>query len=261
MDRRRQGVLWLPTRPALRKPCRDPVDCSPPKEWSAARGLQRLNATGCLRVHQDGNHPRWHDFVQQPQALRLQIVDQNENPRGIATRPIEACDLPKLHGIHVAASGGFGHKGRCAASCGYDNGYLTPNEIASQFRQSIVATFGPTVLDRTFRARCTPPSFKALSKCSHWTRDRVRRYVAQKANHRQCRLLRARRERQCRRATEQRDEVAPSHSITSSAAACSVSGTVRPSALAVLRLITSSNVVGCSTGSADGLAPLRIRPA
>jgi hypothetical protein len=30
----------------------------------------------------------------------------------------------------------------------YDNGYLTPNEIASQFRQSIIATFGPTVLDR-----------------------------------------------------------------------------------------------------------------
>jgi len=37
--------------------------------------------------------------------------------------------------------------------------------------------------------------------------------------------------------------LAPSHSITSSALACSVSGTVRPSALAVLRLITSSNLV------------------
>jgi hypothetical protein len=33
--------------------------------------------------------------------------------------------------------------------------------------------------------------------------------------------------------------------ITSSARASSVSGTVRPSALAVLRLITSSNLVGC----------------
>src|SRR5215813_14620782 len=35
----------------------------------------------------------------------------------------------------------------------------------------------------------------------------------------------------------------PNHSITSSALACSVSGTVRPSALAVCRLLTSSNLV------------------
>src|SRR5438128_8385674 len=50
----------------------------------------------------------------------------------------------------------------------------------------------------------------------------------------------------------------PHHSITSSARASSVGGTSRPSALAVLRLITSSNVVGCSTGRSAGLAPLRI---
>src|SRR5258705_11453262 len=35
-------------------------------------------------------------------------------------------------------------------------------------------------------------------------------------------------------------------------------GTVRPRALAVLRLITSSNLVGCSTGRSDGFAPRRI---
>ena len=43
-----------------------------------------------------------------------------------------------------------------------------------------------------------------------------------------------------RRAAEERDELAPLHSITSSARA-STGGTTRPSALAVLRLITSSN--------------------
>jgi len=48
------------------------------------------------------------------------------------------------------------------------------------------------------------------------------------------------------------------HSITSSARASSDGGTVRPSALAVMRLITSSNLVGCSTGRSEGLAPLRI---
>src|SRR5262249_19357320 len=48
------------------------------------------------------------------------------------------------------------------------------------------------------------------------------------------------------------------HSITSSARASSVGGTVRPSAIAVIRLITSSNLVGCSTGRSAGLVPRRI---
>src|SRR5215468_9548158 len=58
-----------------------------------------------------------------------------------------------------------------------------------------------------------------------------------------------------RRSAEQRHELAPTdHSITSSARAISLSGTVRPSALAVLRLITSSNFDGCSTGRSLGLS-------
>jgi len=51
------------------------------------------------------------------------------------------------------------------------------------------------------------------------------------------------------------------HSITSSARARIEGGTVSPSALAVLRLTTSSKVVGCTTGRSAGLAPLRIFPA
>lgn len=49
------------------------------------------------------------------------------------------------------------------------------------------------------------------------------------------------------------------YSITSSARESSVGGTVRPSARAVLRLIASSNLVGCSTGRSAGLVPFRIR--
>jgi hypothetical protein len=48
------------------------------------------------------------------------------------------------------------------------------------------------------------------------------------------------------------------HSITSPAWVSSDGGTVSPSALAVLRLITSLTFVGCSTGSSAGLAPLKI---
>src|SRR5262249_38078074 len=55
----------------------------------------------------------------------------------------------------------------------------------------------------------------------------------EKPDHRHRRLLRARRERPRGRPAEQRDELAPPHSITSSAATCSVGGTARSSALAV----------------------------
>src|SRR6516164_3247796 len=81
-------------------------------------------------------------------------------------------------------------------------------------------------------------------------------------DHRNGRLLRACRERpRHRRAAHERDELAPlHHSITSSASASRVGGTVRPSVFAVLRLITSSNLVGCKTGRSAGFSPLRMRP-
>src|SRR6266851_5081161 len=48
------------------------------------------------------------------------------------------------------------------------------------------------------------------------------------------------------------------HSITRSARDRMDGGIVRPSAFAVLRLMTNSNLVGCSMGRSPGLAPLRI---
>src|SRR5262249_18848927 len=72
-------------------------------------------------------------------------------------------------------------------------------------------------------------------------------------------LLRMRRERPRRRAAEERDErAALHHSITSSASNCSALGTSMPSARAVCRLITNSNLVDCKTGRSAGFAPLRI---
>ena len=50
----------------------------------------------------------------------------------------------------------------------------------------------------------------------------------------------------------------PPHSITSSARESSAGQMFRLSALAVLRLMTSSNFVGCSIGRSAGFAPLRI---
>jgi hypothetical protein len=77
-------------------------------------------------------------------------------------------------------------------------------------------------------------------------------------NHR--RLLRTRRERPYSRcAAEKSDELASFHSITSSARASSDGGTVRPSALAVLRLIASSYLFGACTGRSAGFSPFKMR--
>ena len=57
---------------------------------------------------------------------------------------------------------------------------------------------------------------------------------------------------------ERRPAAKHRHSITSSAVARSEGGIVRPISLAVFRLMTSSNRVGCSTGSSAGFPPLRI---
>jgi hypothetical protein len=48
------------------------------------------------------------------------------------------------------------------------------------------------------------------------------------------------------------------HLITLSARASTFGGIVRPICLAVLRLITNSNFVGCSTGKSAGFLPFRI---
>src|SRR5215467_10786247 len=60
-----------------------------------------------------------------------------------------------------------------------------------------------------------------------------------------------------RRAAEQSDERAADHSITSSARASSDGGTSMPSALAVVRLMIRSNLLGCSTGISAGFVPRR----
>ena len=91
-------------------------------------------------------------------------------------------------------------------------------------------------------------------------KGRIRQSGIDEADHWDCLLLRTRRKRPCRRAAEQCDELAPLHSITSSARASSVAGISRPIARAVGKLMTNSNLVERIIGRSAGLAPLRILP-
>src|SRR6516165_7424824 len=78
---------------------------------------------------------------------------------------------------------------------------------------------------------------------------------------RSCDAPAARAHRPQSRAAEERDELSPPyHSITSSARASSIGGTSMRSNFAVCRLMSSSSLLTCNTGSSAGFSPLRMRP-
>src|SRR6516164_6061871 len=138
----------------------------------------------------------------------------------------------------------FGRKrGRIAPKRG-DYGHATADEVGHERWQAIVLALQPMVLDRRVLALDVAGFVESFTERSDLAQRGVRRPAADEADDRQRRLLRARRERpRCRRAAEERDELAASHSITSSAATSSLSGTVRPSIVAVWTLKTSSNLL------------------
>src|SRR5262249_535762 len=123
---------------------------------------------------------------------------------------------------------------------------------------SIIVTVRPAVFDGYIAPLVIPGFGEALPEPVHPLRRIAGRNSAEESDYRRRRLLCVRRERPGRCAAEQRDELAACHSITSLARRRDDSGIVRPSALAVVRLMTSSNLVGCSTGRSAGFAPLRI---
>src|SRR5262249_6135309 len=140
-----------------------------------------------------------------------------------------------------------------------DHRHLTTHQLRRHLWQSIVLALGPAVFDRHIAPLHIAGFGQAPAEYRYPWRARPWRKRIEIANHRH-RLLRARRERpRDSRAAEKREELAPPHSITSSASESRLSEILTPSAFAVLRLITSSNFVGCSTGRSAGFSPLRIR--
>src|SRR5262249_45262318 len=130
-----------------------------------------------------------------------------------------------------------------------DHGHLAVNQVGSQRRQSIVLKLRPAKFDCQIAAVDITGFVQSLGKRIAHILCLARRSGAEITNRPQRWLLRADRDRPSRRAAEQGDELAPpDHSITSSARASSVAGTSRLSALAVLRLMTSSYLVGACTG-------------
>src|SRR5262249_49950257 len=131
---------------------------------------------------------------------------------------------------------------------------ILPNKVGGHVGQPGVITFGVAVIDRQVAALDIADLLETGAKIS----DLIEHHQLQQRD--PPRLLCTGSERQGGSAAGHRGEIASPHSIPSSARARIDGGTVRPSALAAFRLMTSSNWAGCSTGTSDGSAPPRTLP-
>src|SRR5262245_25947984 len=158
---------------------------------------------------------------------------------------------------------GLGRECRWVTSRRGDYGNPSANQIGRKLRQPVVLSLRPAVFDRDVLALHEARLVQPLAKSAQTVPQLLGRSLVEEPDHRHRELLRPSRNRpRRRRAAKQRDELAPpDHSITSSARVSSVAGISRPSALAVGRLMTNSNFADWTTGSSEGLAPLRMRPA
>jgi len=139
---------------------------------------------------------------------------------------------------------------------------FSPTELTQPLHQRIDATSGLWVGFRCANEDAdTPDPLRLLLRAR---RDRPRRRAAEERDELAaadpwCPGRGAARSEARRCARDTRDEVAPAHSITSSARASKVGGTSTPSALAVFWLIARYNVVGAWNGRSAGAVPRKIR--
>src|SRR5262245_11458525 len=204
--------------------------------------------------------------MQQSKSLCPKLSNDKRDTGDIAARPVETGDEAELNRVAAACVDDRDCRSRrlgydCRGGVSSDHRHLTAYQIGCEVGQSVGLVLRPAILDRHILALDVADFTKALPECGQKACTIGRRpRTAEESYHRHRRLLRACRKRPRRRAGEQHDELAASlHSITSSARASTVGGISMPSALAVLRLTTSSYLVGACTGRSAGFSPLRMR--
>src|SRR5262249_202821 len=232
---------------------------------------RRLRIQNVGRIDEHGHTSRpGHQFTQEFQPLRRQLIAEKIDPRQIAARPIEAGDEAQPDRVFAGAKDDRDRR-RCRLGCERrggtsgrnDYGYLAGNQLGRQLRQPVELTLSPAIFDRHVLALDIAGVLEALAECAHTVRKRIGRCTAEEPDHRHCRLLRARCERPRRRAAEKGNELATLHirvhSITSSASCWRCKGTSTPSAFAVFRLIPTAMLGGRGPGRSGGFTPLRMR--
>src|SRR5215203_3150388 len=207
-----------------------------------------------------------HQLVQKSQPLRRKFAAQRGYARYIAAWPVKAGDEPKCNRISASEDDDRDCRGGplCRQRRGrraWRRNYTHPaaNQISGQNRQALVLSLGPPVFDRDVLALDKSGLVQTLTKNAEKACEQGRRFAAEKSNHRHRWLLRARSKGPRGGRRNPCDDLPPPHSITSSARARMASGTARPSAAAVLKLSTSSYLVGACTARSAGFSPFRMR--
>src|SRR5262245_30373126 len=230
--------------------------------------LTRSGRNGRFSNDRDPRHAG-RNLFEQLQPFRSDAVFEHDKSGGIAARPREAIDVTGTDRVGNSRE----HDGNAARRLqqGGDSGAgIRQDDVRAerdQFRRVFANSVGvgdaPAAIDADVAA-VEPAQLREPLEERRYAGLKLR--IVSGAGHQHAdtpyalALLRPRSDRPGGRAAEQRDERAASHhSITSSARASIVVGTSRPSVLAVLRLSTSSYLVGACTGRSPGFSPLRMR--
>src|SRR5262245_15441617 len=161
-------------------------------------------------------------LVQQLQSFPTQLRVQGGHPCEVAARSVEAGNETDLNRIGAGdEDNGNGARYSLRSyrrlAVRSNNGDLPASQIGCQCWQTIVVTFGPAVFDRHVPTLDIAVFSQTLPKRDQEVCILLGRPSVKKADHRHRGLLPARHERPRHRAAEQGDELAPPHSITSSA--------------------------------------------
>jgi hypothetical protein len=161
---------------------------------------------------------RGNQFMQQFEPLRPEVRTQRGHPREVASWMVEAGDKPARNWIAAQKKDDRNRHGR--PLCGdcprrgsrrSDNVHSTAHKIGCKFWQPIVMTARKAVFDCNIASFDVAGFSQTFVECGDEICELLRGNGRQKPDHRHCRLLRARRERPRRRATEQRYELAALH--------------------------------------------------
>src|SRR6516162_9325589 len=229
---------------------------------------QALRVARCCRCPDDRHAGEaGNGVLEYLESLAAQVRPKVGKARNIATWPGKTSDKARANRIGILrhdnryrGSRFLGvMRGRRALSD--DHAYPQTDQFVCKRAETVGLSFRKSILDGNILPNNVSQVAQAPLEGVSAGYHRGARVDAQKSNRDfiGC-LLRARRERPrgCR-AAEKRNEFAPFHSITSSAATSRPGGTVRPSAFAVLRLTIVSNLVAACTGRSAGLSPRRMR--
>src|SRR5262245_41395599 len=227
-----------------------------------SRGIVRV-------VNERGAGNAWRGLLEDFQHLADHRELEHREPGDVAARPREARNKALPGRIGDArqddrnGTGLLAQNRHRAATPDQDRVRLQLDELRRLRSQPVHVVAPEAFLDAEVRAFGPAQLAQLLSECRDARQD-VRIVVEPSHQHahapRPLALLRSRRKRPRRRAADQRYELAPLHSITSSASESKLSEIVTPSAFAVFKLITNWNLTVSITGKSAGLTPLSTRP-